>query len=110
MLSREPVEREAPSFDVQADADAHARAGAGADGSHAGPATIETYTVFYARDGAVRDGVIVARTPRGERFLAHVAGDDADTIALLTDGAREPVGRAGQAVAGDDGLVVWRSA
>jgi len=109
VLSRAPVETEAPPFDVQADADAQRRAPPDLVADYAGPATIETYTLFYVRDGAVRDGVVVARTPDGARFLAQVAGDDAETIALLTDGTREPVGCAGRAVAGEDGLVVWRS-
>jgi len=110
VLAREPIEREAPSFDVQAEADAQRGPAPELIASYTGPATIETYTVFYARDGAPRDGVVVARTPEGARFLAHVAGDDAETIALLTSGEREPVGSAGRAVAGDGGLVVWRRA
>jgi acetyl-CoA C-acetyltransferase len=110
VLSREPLRRGVLSFDVQAEADAQRGPAPELIESYARPATIETYTVFYAREGAPRSGVIVARTPEGARFLAQVAGDDAATIALLTDGAREPIGCTGRAVAGKDGLVVWRSA
>lgn len=74
---------------------------------YAGPAVIETYTVFYQRDGSPRAGVIVARTPAGQRTLAKVPGDDATTIAFLTDGLSEPVGVAGKIVrhAAD---MIWR--
>jgi acetyl-CoA C-acetyltransferase len=73
---------------------------------YAGPAEIESYTVFYARDGAPRDGVVVARTPEGARTLAKV--EDAATIAFLTDGAAEPVGTAGDVVREGE-LSVWRT-
>ena len=71
-----------------------------------GPARIETYTVFYDRDGAPTFAAIVARTPSGnERFLARVEASDRAGIGFLTDGLREPVGAEGQAVAQSDGLV-----
>lgn len=73
---------------------------------YAGPAEIETYTVFYARDGAPGGGVVVARTPDGGRTLAKV--EDAATIAFLTDGATEPVGARGEVVRDGD-LSKWRA-
>lgn len=76
--------------------------------TYAGPGTIETYTVLFDRSGAPRFGIVVARTPAGERFLATVPAEDADGITFLT-GTREPVGAAGFAVAGTDGLNVWRT-
>jgi len=49
---------------------------------------------------------VVGRTPDGtRRFLAKVT--DAAGIAALTDGAAEPVGTTGEAVAGSDGDVLW---
>jgi acetyl-CoA C-acetyltransferase len=76
---------------------------------YAGPATIESYTVFYGRDGSPRAGVVVAQTPEGARTLAHVDVGDAAMLAFLTDGTAEPVGSAGQIVALDDGFG-WRAA
>lgn len=76
---------------------------------YTGPAEIETYTVFYGRDGAPRSGVVVARTPLGQRTLAQVPGADAASIAFLTDGAAEPVGSKGEVVAQGD-LMVWHRA
>ncbi|WP_395645426.1 acetyl-CoA acetyltransferase [Terricaulis sp.] len=95
---------------VQAEADAQRGPAPALLEDYEGPAAIETYTVFYARDGAAKNGVIVARTPSGARFLAYVPADDASMIAFLTDGAREPVGASGKAVRGSDGLIVWESA
>ncbi|WP_245798751.1 acetyl-CoA acetyltransferase [Sphingopyxis flava] len=71
---------------------------------YAGPARIESYTVFYSRDGAPRAGVVVARTPQGARTLAHVDVSDAGMLAFLTDGREEPVGTSGQIVALEDGF------
>lgn len=104
-----PGAGEAHDFDVQAQADAARDAVPPLVKDYAGPATIETYTVFYGRDGAPRAGVVVARTPDGARTLAKVPGDDADMIAFLTDGVAEPVGTTGEIVPlGDD--MVWRHA
>jgi len=65
------------------------------DETYSGPATIEAFTVFHHRDGTPRAGVIVARTPSGDRTLASVPGEDADTIARLTSGTVEAVGASG---------------
>jgi acetyl-CoA C-acetyltransferase len=57
---------------------------------------LETYTILYRRDGTPDHGVALSRTPSGERLVARVEGDDAATIAFLTDGATEPVGKPGR--------------
>lgn len=98
---------EAHDFDCQAEADAARGRVPELIKDYAGPAEIETYTVFYARDGQPRSGVIVARLPDGNRTLAHVPGADAATIAFLTDGTAEPVGTKGEVVAGGE-MMVWR--
>jgi acetyl-CoA C-acetyltransferase len=110
VLSREPGDDagEPRSSDVQAEADARRRTAPVFADTHTGPGVIETYTVFFDRDGAPTHGVVVALTPDSARFLAHVPGDDAEAIAFLTDGRVEPVGMLGDAVAGDDGLTYWR--
>ena len=66
------------------------------DEGYAGPATVESYTVFYGRDRQPRGGVVAARTPAGLRTLAHVDVADAAMIAFLTRGADEPVGTLGR--------------
>lgn len=78
------------------------------DETYEGPATIESYTVFYNRDGRVRMGSIIARTAGGARTLAHVPAADTETIAFLTDGNVEPVGAAGRVVAGANELSEWQ--
>jgi acetyl-CoA C-acetyltransferase len=111
VIARDPeiASQGAHNPDVQAEADAHRGPAPTLLDHYSGNATIETYTVFYDREGAPKSGVIVARTPQQERFLAYVSGNDADLIAFLTDGAHEPVGCNGQATTDADGLVHWRA-
>ncbi len=94
-------------FDFQAEADAARGEVPELDQDYEGPATIETFTVHYGRDGAPRLGTIVARTPEGNRTLAAVMPDDAATIAWLTDGREEPVGATGRIERGRGSLREW---
>lgn len=75
-----------------------------------GPARIETYSLSYGRDGAPDYGALLARRPDGSRLIARIDGSDAALVALLTDGAREPVGMDGETWRGEDGLLRWRAA
>jgi len=57
-----------------------------------GPASIETYTVTYDRDGRPTKGIVLGRTERGERFLANTPED----LSLLEQFvAEERVGQKG---------------
>jgi acetyl-CoA acetyltransferase len=76
---------------------------------HAGPATLETHTVIYARDGAPSHGVVIARTPGGGRLLARVDPEQGDSLAVLTDLDRTAVGRDGVVSRSDDGIPHWRA-
>lgn len=76
--------------------------------NYAGEGVIDTYTVFYDREGGAKSGVIVGRTPKAERFLAYVAREDTDLIAFLTDGKREPVGASGHVITDAEGVNHWR--
>ncbi|MFN4113934.1 MAG: acetyl-CoA acetyltransferase [Sphingomonadaceae bacterium] len=96
------------AFDYQAEADAARGPVPELDKGYLGPATIETYTVHYGRQGEPRLGTVVARTPAGKRTLAAVLPEDAAMIAFLTDGRAEPVGTAGEVVAGAGDLREWR--
>ncbi len=96
-------------FDVNAAADAARGDVPTLDKDYVGPATIETYTVHYKRDGSPRMGTVVARTPSGARTLAMVPAEDEAGIAALTDGSTEPVGRGGTITRGngEDDLAIW---
>jgi acetyl-CoA acetyltransferase len=74
---------------------------------HTGPASVETHTVLFKKDGTVQHGVVIARTPTGGRLLAKVAADDANSIATLIDPDRSPIGRTGRIDRGADGLPLW---
>lgn len=108
VLSREANDGadEARTFDVQAEADVQRGVAPVFVGEYAGPGVIETYTVFYDREGAAQRGVVVGLTDDGRRFLAQVDGADAETIAFLTDGNAEPVGTRGEARMRDD-VAYW---
>src|SRR3546814_19784403 len=58
-------------FDYQSEAEAKRGPVPELVEDYAGPAPIESYTVFYGRDGMPKAGVVVARTPEGKRTLAH---------------------------------------
>ncbi|HUQ14178.1 MAG TPA: acetyl-CoA acetyltransferase [Novosphingobium sp.] len=98
VLSNRPIEAAVfpQDFDYQAEADAARDPVPALDEDHCGAATLESYTVFYGRDGAPRGSVAVCRTPAGARTLAHLDVADAAMLAWLTDGAEEPVGTAGR--------------
>ncbi len=104
-----PGAGEAHDFDCQAEADAARGPVPELVKDYAGPAEIETYTVFYNRDGSAKSGVVVAKLPDGARTLAQVPGEDAAMIAFLTDGTAEPVGTRGEVVAAGE-LRTWKRA
>lgn len=111
VVSRDPqiASQGAHEPSVQDDAESWRQAPPALIETHSGDGVIETYTVFYDREGAAKSGVIVGRTQsKGERFLAYVSHEDAELIAFLTDGAREPVGATGTVTTDADGINHWR--
>jgi acetyl-CoA C-acetyltransferase len=94
-------------FDFQAEADALRGPAPPVQEDYLGPATVETYTVLYDREGSAQHGAIIGRPPNGARFIAKVPAADAATILWLTSGAQEPVGMPGTAVKGADGDTWW---
>lgn len=96
-------------FNYQAEADAARASIPALAETYVGPATVETYTIFYGRDGQPRAGVVVALTPDGKRTLAHIDVGDAAMVAFLTDGAVEPIGTAGAIIDVGDGRRLWSS-
>lgn len=110
VISSEPMAGAVFPHDFDCNAEAKARRGPvpDVDGDYLGPAIIETYTVFYRRDGSPRVGTIIARTPEGKRVLASAAASDQAGIDFLTDGKVEPVGSIGQIVPGENGMLLWQ--
>jgi acetyl-CoA C-acetyltransferase len=112
VLTREPVP--AGSFpqrhDHQNEADALRGPVPPLIEGYTGQAVVETYMVPYDRAGQPRFATVIARTPGGERFVCRVPPADGATLAALTSGEREPVGRTGTATGGADGFVDWRFA
>ncbi len=76
---------------------------------HAGPATIETYTVRFGRDGAPLDGIVIGRTPAGERLMARVAPDDETSMALLLSTERSAIGAEGHTRVDPFGKLTWEA-
>ena len=95
------------NFDFQAQADALRGPAPPVQEDYLGPATVETYTVLYDREGTAQQGAIIGRAPNGARFIAKVPADDTATIRWLTSGEQEPVGMPGTAVKGADGDTWW---
>lgn len=107
VLARDPPTIGPRSFDVQAEADAARGPIPALIEDYEGEGTIETYTIFYDRAGAPTFGVVIARTPSGERFICRVGGDDRETISFLTSGQREPIGARGETVRAANGMNAW---
>jgi acetyl-CoA C-acetyltransferase len=109
VIGREPIAAASfpQPFHFQAEADADRGTVPAIVETYEGPATIETYTVLYQRDGSAKWGVIVAKTPDGSRTLAKVPAGDTAGIAFLTDGRAEPVGSAGDIRGNAAGDQIW---
>jgi acetyl-CoA C-acetyltransferase len=74
-----------------------------------GPASLETFTVIFDRDGAVNHGVVILRSKDGARTLARVPAADSDTVRLLTDLDIAPLGIDGVLTSNADGISDWRA-
>jgi len=74
---------------------------------YAGPATVETYTVLYGRDGAPLHGIVVALTPEGRRVMAKVMVDDESSMAALLSTERSAIGSHGHVRMDTFGHPVW---
>lgn len=79
--------------------------------TYVGTGQVETYTVFFGRDGAAQRGVVVARNDADERFVARIPAADRAALARFTDGANsdawEAIGSRGRASLAADGFVDW---
>ncbi|MET0656958.1 MAG: enoyl-CoA hydratase-related protein [Steroidobacteraceae bacterium] len=76
---------------------------------YTGPASVETYTVTYTRDGEPLHGIVVLRTPSGARTMARVMRDDTPSLSLLTALEKSAIGAAGHVRIDVFGKPVWES-
>ena len=110
VVSTRPAPAElAADYSVQAQAEAARDPVPTVLEAYEGPAAIETWTVLYSRAGEPSQGVVVARTPRGERVLTTVDRADAESLAVLTDLDRSPAGAVGQVRRDVYGQLVWEA-
>ena len=111
VLASKPAPTPLPEdYSVQSAADARRAPVPEVVADYTGPASLETFTVIYERDGRPNRGIVVGRTPQGTRLMARVDAGEAATLAQLTALERSPVGSAGQVARGDDGLLRWTAA
>lgn len=95
---------------MQAQVEARYGAVPGFVADYAGPASIETFTVIYTREGKPEFGTVIARTPAGERLMARVPASDTRTLDLLTDLDSRPVGTSGVVSRLDPKRLQWSAA
>ena len=74
---------------------------------YTGPATIETYTIDYGPKGNIHHGVVVGRTPEGQRVITRVRKDDKSSIAVLADRTKNAIGTEGHVRIDGFGDMVW---
>lgn len=107
--ARTPTEPLARDYSVQTAADAARGAVPALVERYDGPAVIETYTARFGRDGAAQDGVVIARTPAGERLMARVSPDDEASLSQLLSMERSAVGTEGHVRTDVFGTLIWET-
>jgi hypothetical protein len=105
-----PAEPLSHSVSVQAIADSQRTEPPKFNPEASGQAKVESFTVIYDRDGAVKHGVVILRNDQNERTLARVPASDKATLARLLDLDRSPVGAAGATAKASDGMQEWKAA
>ena len=94
-------------YNVQGDADRRRGAAPELLEEYEGAGIIETFTIPSDRNGDPRHATVVARSPDGARFLAHVPREDKAMLAFLMAEEGQPVGSSGRAVKDED-RTIWR--
>jgi len=95
------------TYSVQAEADQASAPVPPFVSDYSGPATVETFTIIYARDGQPEFGTVIARTPAGERLMARVPASDSASLAVLTNLDGQPVGTTGSVSRLDAKRLQW---
>jgi len=75
---------------------------------YSGPAILETFTMMYERSGQPTHGVIIAKTPEGERSLVTLPAAEKDGLAALMSQDSYPIGRAGFISQPSKGGAIWQ--
>lgn len=83
------------NYSVQELADAAKGPAPSIAATYSGPATIETYTVRFARDGKPLEGIVIARTADNQRLMARVPTADKQTLGLLLSREASAIGTKG---------------
>lgn len=104
-----PAEPLAPDYSVQDAADAARGPVPPLVERYDGPATIETYTARFGRDGAPQDGIVIARTPADQRLMARVSPDDPASMGPLLSMERSAVGVEGHVRTDVFGTLIWET-
>ena len=97
------------AFSVQNQADEKRGVAPVLDEGYAGPATIETYTIQYGRDGTPIQGIVVVLSPDGFRTMARVLADDASSMSLLMSMDKSAIGSNGLVRIDTFGKPVWEA-
>jgi len=109
VLASQPPERNLLTTDYSVQAIADSRHGTVPELvlDYVGPASMETFTIVYQRDGTPDFGAVIARTPQCQRLMARVESKDTATLATLTDLDRSPIGSTGHVGIGSEGRLHW---
>lgn len=110
LLSRIASGRMPEMKDVQAAAEARMGPLPTLLATYEGPATIESYTVIFDRDGAPVQAPIVLRTPEGNRTVALGDLSDPGLADWLTGPNASPIGAKGSVSALDDATLRFQRA
>jgi acetyl-CoA C-acetyltransferase len=101
-----PIER---GYSVQGAADARRGPVPELLERYSGAATVETHTVMFDQSGAVRRGIVIARTPANQRVIAQVRREDETSVQLLTRTELSAVGEPGHIRVDAFDNLVWES-
>ncbi len=108
VLSQQPVSGKLEeNFSVQAEADAQRGPVPPFNPDYQGTAHIETYTVFYNREGEAAQAAMVLRGESNVRCLARVRKGDAALLTRLTNPESSAVGLTGKIEKDNDDLPVF---
>jgi len=107
--ARTPAEPLAQDYSVQSAADAARGPVPPLVERYDGPAVVETYTARFGRDGAAQDGIVIARTPTGQRLMARVSPDDEASMSQLLSMERSAVGAEGHVRTDVFGTLIWET-
>lgn len=106
VLFSQPVSQPVKNINLQNELDANYGEVPEVLSSYSGSSVLETYSLWYSRDGQPERAALICRTPDNKRHLAAVT--DSATLQALICGEKEVIGASGEASVSDDGLNYWR--